>query len=134
MTTNKFHGKNQVFKFGSFTIPAGHITSVEWPRQRDEIDLTGAEQEDKEYDFTERSGTITINCWDDDDDTIRAAFEATTAKATAEWYRLGNSSGKPKRSSSAFVTSISDPLPHNQGAALTIALRVDGAVTNSTVA
>ena len=129
----KFDGKDQVLKFGAFTVPAGHLTNVEWPRQRDEIDLTGAEQDDKEFAPSERSGTITVNCWDDAADTIRAAFEANTAAATAEWYRQGNTSGKPKRSATAFVTNISDPLPHNQGAALTVTLRVTGAVTNTTV-
>jgi len=127
-------GKEQVFKFGSFTVPAGHLTSVQWGRQRGEIDLTGAEQEDKEFIPSEREATIQIDCWDDADETIRAAFENTTAAATTEWYRQGNSSGKPKKSASAFVTSISDPLPHNQGAALTISLRVSGATTHSTVA
>lgn len=127
-------GKDQAFIFGAFTIPAGHITSIEWPRTRDEIDLTGATQDDKEFIPSERSGTITINCWDDAAETIRAAFEADSAVATAQWFRQGNSSGKPKKSASAFVTNISDPMPHNQGAALTITLRITGATTHSTVA
>ncbi len=127
-------GKDQVFKMGAYTVPAGHLTNVEWPRSRDEIDLTGAEQDDKEFVPSERSSTITVNMWDDAADAIRAAFENTTAAATVEWYRQGNTTGKPKRSASAFVTNISDPLPHNQGAALTVTLRVSGAVTQSTVA
>jgi hypothetical protein len=127
-------GKDQVFKKGSYTVPAGHLTNVEWPRSRDEIELTGAEQDDKEFIPSERSSTITVNMWDDAADAIRAEFENNTAAATVEWYRQGNTTGKPKRSASAFVTNISDPLPHNQGAALTVTLRVTGAVTQSTVA
>lgn len=129
----KFDGKDQEFIFGAFTIPAGHITNIEWPRSRDEIDLTGATQDDKEFAPSERSGVVTINCWDDLADTIRDAFEATTGIQTGQWFRQGNTSGKPKRTSSMFVTNISDPLPHNQGAALTITLRVTGAVTNTTI-
>lgn len=129
----KFDGKDQEFIFGAFTIPAGHIINIEWPRSRDEIDLTGATQDDKEFAPSERSSTVTINAWDDVADTIRAAFEATSAAATGQWFRQGNTSGKPKRTASMFVTQISDPLPHNQGAALTITLRVTGAVTNTTV-
>lgn len=130
----KQDGKDQVFKFGAFTIPTGHLTSVEWPRARDEIDLTGAGTDDKEFAPSERSSTITVNCWDDVAETIRAALENSTAEATAYWYRQGNSSGKPVKSASAFVTNFSDPMPHNQGAALTITFRINGAVTNGTVA
>ena len=45
----KFDGKDMAFKFGSFTIPAGHLVSVDWPRSRGEIDVTGATQDDKEF-------------------------------------------------------------------------------------
>ena len=129
----KFDGKNQSFKFGSFTFPAGYLVSVDWPRQRDELDLTGATQNDKEFVPSERSSTITVNAWDDVAGTIRAAYENTTAEAAATYWPQGNTSGKPKRDAQAFVTNISDPLTHNQGAAITITLRVNGAVTPSTV-
>jgi hypothetical protein len=129
----KFDGKDQAFKFGSFTFAAGTLVSVDWPRQRDELDLTGATQDDKEFVPSERSSTITVNAWDDVADTIRVAFENTTAEATADYWKLGNTTGKPKRSALAFVTNISDPLTHNQGGAITITLRVNGAVTPSTV-
>jgi hypothetical protein len=127
-------GKDQVFIFGSFTVPAGHLTSVEWGRTRDEIELTGAEQDDKEFVPSERSSTITLSAWDDVAETIRAAFENTTAAATVQWRRQGTGSGKPQKSASAFVTSISDPMPHNAAPAITVTLRVSGAVTHSTQA
>lgn len=129
----KFDGKDMAFKFGSFTFPAGTLISVDWPRQRGETDVTGATQLDKEFLKSERESTITVNAWDDIADTIRAAFENDTATATADFWKQGNTTGKPKRSASAFVTSVSDPITHNQGAPITITLRVTGAVTPSTV-
>src|SRR5262245_9305691 len=90
LTMAKFDGKDMSFKFGSFTFPAGSLVSVEWPRQRDELDATGATQDDKEFFPSERSSTITINAWDDVADTIRAAFENTTAEAAATFWILGN--------------------------------------------
>jgi hypothetical protein len=129
----KHDGKNIAFKFGAFTFPAGSLVSVDWPRTRDELEATGATQLDKEFYPSERSSTITVNAWDDVADTIRAAMEVSTAEATAEYWPQGNSSGKPKRSASAFVTSVSDPQTHNQMAAITITFRVNGAVTPSTV-
>ena len=129
----KFDGKNMAFKFGAFTFPAGSLVTVDWPRTRDELEATGATQLDKEYFPSERSATITINAWDDAAGTIRAAMEATTAEATAEYWPQGNTTGKPKRTASAFVTGISDPVTHNQIAAITINLRVNGAVTPSVV-
>lgn len=129
----KYDGKDMSFVFGAFTFPAGTLISVDWPRQRDELDVTGATQDDKEFLPSERSSTITVNAWNDVADTIRAALENTTAAATTDFYPQGNTSGKPKRSASAFVTSISDNTTHNQGAPITISLRVSGAVTASTV-
>ena len=130
----KFDGKDISFKFGAFTFAAGSLVSVDWPRSRDELDATGATQDDKEFFPSERSSQITINAWDDVADTIRAAFENTTIEATADFWILGNTSGKPKRSANAFVTNISDPVTHNQMVPITITLRVNGAVTPSTVA
>lgn len=129
----KFDGKDIAFKFGSFTFPAGTLVSVDWPRSRDELDATGATQDDKEFFPSERSSTITVNAWDDVANTIRAAFEVTTAQAQADFWPQGNSSGKPLRTANAFVTNISDPVTHNQIAPITVTLRVNGAVTPSTV-
>lgn len=129
----KFDGKDIAFKFASFTFPAGTLISVDWPRSRAELDATGATQDDKEFLDSERESTITVNAWDDVADTIRAACENTTAAATADFWKQGNSSGKPKRSATAFVTNISDPITHNQVAPITITFRVNGAVTASTV-
>src|SRR5574343_449009 len=126
---NKYDGKNMAFKFGSFTFPAGSLVTVDWPRTRDELEATGATQLDKEFYPSERSATITVNAWDDAAGTIRAAMEYTTAEATAEYWPQGATTGKPKRSASAFVTGVSDPVTHNQITAITISFRVNGAVT-----
>ena len=130
----KYDGKDMAFIFGAFTFPAGTLVTVDWPRVRDELEATGATQDDKEFFPSERSSTITVNAWDDVAGTIRAAMEVTTAEATAQFFPQGNTSGKPKRSASAFVTNVSDPITHNQMAAITITFRVNGAVTPSTVA
>lgn len=129
----KFDGKDMSFKFGSFTFAAGTLTSVDWPRARSEYDATGATQDDKEFFPGERESTITINAWDDVADTIRAAFETSTAEAAATFWIQGNTTGKPKRDANAFVTNISDPVTHNGMVPITITLRVNGAVTPSTV-
>jgi len=129
----KYDGKNMAFIFGAFTFPAGSLISVDWPRKRDEKEATGATQLDKEFLISERESTITVNAWDDAAETIRAACEYTTAEATAQFFKQGNTSGKPKRSASAFVTSVSDALMHNAPAPITITFRVNGAVTPSTV-
>jgi hypothetical protein len=130
----KFDGKDIAFKFGAFTFPAGTLVTVDWPRTRGEIDVTGATQDDKEFLPSERESTITVNAWDDIANTIRAACENTTAEQLAEYWPQGNTSGKPKRAGNAFVTSVSDPVTHNVGAPITISFRVNGAVTASTVA
>ena len=129
----KFDGKNQAFKFGAFTFPAGTLISVDWPRSRSENEHTGATEIDKTFMTSERESTITVNAWDDVADTIRAACENTTVEATADFWKQGNTSGKPKRSATAFVTNISDPITHNAPAPITITFRVNGAVTASTV-
>jgi len=129
----KYDGKDQVFIFGAFTVPAGYLVTVDWPLTRDELEATGATPDDKEFYPSERSSTITVNCWDDVAGTIRGGFLITGAEATAQYFPQGNTSGKPKRSASAFVTAVSDPLTHNQMGAITITLRVNGAVTPTTV-
>jgi len=129
----KFDGKDMSFKFGSFTFAAGSLTSVDWPRSRSEYDATGATQDDKEFFPGERESTITINAWDDVADTIRAAFETTTTEQTCTFWIQGNSSGKPKRDANGFVTNISDPVTHNAMVPITITIRINGAVTPSTV-
>lgn len=129
----KYDGKNMAFIFGAFTFPAGTLISVDWPRQRGESDATGATQLDKEFLPSERESTITVNAWDDAAGTIRTACENTTSEATAQYFPQGNTTGKPKRSASAFVTSVSDPATHNQPVPITIVFRVNGAVTPSTV-
>lgn len=130
----KYDGKDQAFKFGSFTIPAGSIVSVDWPEQRDELDVTGATQDDKEFLQSEMSSTVTLNVWADAALTIADAFKVSLASATGDFWEQGNTTGKPKKSATMFVTSRSKPVVHNQGVAMTITLRVTGAITESTVA
>ena len=130
----KYDGKDQSFKFGSFTIPSGHLVSIDWPEQRDELDVTGAGQDDKEFLPSEMSSNVTINVWADTALTIADAFKVSTATQTGEFYEQGNTTGKPKKSASMFVTSRSKPVVHNQGVAMTVTLRITGAITESTVA
>lgn len=130
----KYDGKDQAFKFGSFTIPAGHIVQTDWPESRDELDVTGATQDDKEFLPSEMSSTVTLNVWADAAMTIADVFKVSTAAATGEFWEQGNTTGKPKKSASMFVTSRSKPVVHNQGVAMTITLRINGATTESTVA
>lgn len=131
---SKYDGKDMVFKNGSFTYPAGALVSVDWPETRDELDVTGATQDDKEFLPSERSATITVNAWDDVAATIHDANDPDDDTAIAEFYPQGNTSGKPKKSASAFVTSRARPVTHNQATPITIAYRVTGAITDSVVA
>lgn len=130
----KYDGKDMVFKNGAFSFPSGTLISVDWPEQRDEIDVTGAGQDDKEFLPSERSATVTVNAWDDAAMTIHDANDPDDDAATLEFFPQGNTTGKPKKSASAFVTSRSRPVTHNQGVAITITYRVTGAITDSTVA
>lgn len=135
MPKTKYDGKNASLKFGSFTIPAGHLISVDFTRSRAELDVTGATQIDKEFLTSERESTCTVSCWDDILQTIRAPFLVTTVPATLDYWPQGNTSGKPKRSAAlAFVTNVSDPLTHNAAGVITITLRIDEAITETTVA
>lgn len=130
----KHDGNDIAFIFGAFTFPAGSLVSVDFPRMRGEYEATGATQDDQEYFPGKRSSTVTVNAWDDVADTIRAACENTTAEATGQYFPQGNTTGKPKRSASMFVTNISDPGNHDAMTPITITFRVNGAVTASTVA
>lgn len=130
----KYDGKDQAFKFGSFTVPAGHIVSTDWPEARDELDVTGATQDDKEFLQSEMSSTVTLNVWADAALTIADAFKVSLAPATGDFWEQGNTTGKPKKSATMFVTSRSKPVVHNQGVAMTITLRITGTTTESTVA
>jgi len=129
----KFDGKDMAFKFGSFTVPAGYLVSVDWPEQQDEIDVTGATQDDKEFLPSERSSTVTLNMWADAAMTIADAFKTTLGSQTGDFWEQGNTTGKPKKSASMFVTSRSKPIVHNQGTAMTVTLRITGTITESTV-
>lgn len=130
----KYDGKDMAFKNGAFTFPAGALVSVDFPESRDELDVTGATQDDKEFLPSERSASITVNAWDDVAQTIHDANDPDDNAATVEFYPLGNTTGKPKKSASAFVTGRQRPVTHNQGVPITITYRVSGAVTDSTVA
>lgn len=130
----KYDGKDQAFKFGSFTIPAGHIVQTDWPESRDELDVTGATQDDKEFLQSEMSSTVTLNVWADAALTIADAFKVSLAPATGDFWEQGNTTGKPKKSATMFVTNRSKPVVHNQGVAMTITLRITGTTTESTVA
>jgi len=129
----KYDGKDMALTFGAFDMPSGTLVSVDWPEQRDELDVTGASQDDKEFLPSERSSTVTINAWDDAAGTIYDAFDPSDNAATLDFFPQGETSGKPKKTASAFVTNRSRPVTHNQASAITITLRVTGAVTNTTV-
>ena len=129
----KYDGKDMAFKFGSFTVPAGYLTGVDWPDTRDELDVTGATQDDKEFLPSERSSTISVSGWDDVANTIRSALLTSAAQATAEFWPQGATSGKPLKSAAAFITASQFPEIHNQGAPFTVTFRVTLAVTNTTV-
>lgn len=129
----KYDGKDMALSFGAFDMPSGTLVSVDWPDTRDEIDVTGASQDDKEFLPSERSSTVTINFWDDAGNTIHEAFDPSDAAATLEFFPQGETSSKPKKSASAFVTSRSRPVTHNQGVAGSVTLRISGAITNTTV-
>lgn len=134
MAKTKYDGKDAALKFGSLTIPATHLIGVDWPRSRAELDVTGATQDDKEFLDSERQSTCTVNCWDDLAQTIRAAVLVTTVPTTLDYWAQGNTTGKPKRSAAlAFTTSVSDALVHNAAVPITFTLRIDGAITETTV-
>ena len=130
----KYDGKDMAFKNGSYTFPAGTLVSVDWGEQRDELDVTGATQDDKEFLPSERSSQVTVNAWDDAAGAIYTANETSDDAATLDFFPQGNTTGKPKKSASGFVTARSRPVTHNQGVAITITYRITGAVTESTVA
>lgn len=130
----KYDGKDMVLIVGAFTFPTGTLVSVDWVDARDELDLTGAGQDDKEFAPSERSGTITVNFWDDVAGTIFAANETTDDPATVQFFPQGNTSTKPKRAASAFITNRQRPQTHNQGVAGTLTFRINGATTESVVA
>ena len=133
MAKTKYDGKDAAFKFGAFTVPAGHLIGVDFPRSRAELDVTGATQDDKEWLDGEREATCTLNCWDDLAGTIRAACLVTTVPTTLDYYPQGNTTGKPKRSAAlAFSTGVSDPLTHNAAVPITVTFRIDGAITETT--
>lgn len=129
----KYTGKSMEFKFGTFTIPSGSLTKVEIPRTRDELEATGAGQQDKEFFPMERSATVTIEGWDDAAGTIRAALEYTTAEASMTFFPQGNTTGKPSITGSAFVTQFTSGVVHNQVVPFSVTLRVNGALTFGTV-
>ncbi len=129
----KYIANNIAFVWNGFTVPAGALISVDWPKVRDTEDVSGATQDDKEFLTKKRSSTVTVSMWDDVANTIRAAFPHTGAFATGDFYVQGNSSGKPKRSASMAVTNISDPMSHDTGAPITVTFQISGAVTESTV-
>lgn len=61
------------------------------------------------------------------------AFKTTLGSQTGDFWEQGNTTGKPKKSASMFVTSRSKPVVHNQGTAMTVTLRITGTITESTV-
>lgn len=129
----KYTGKNLEFKIDTFTIPPGHLVSVELSLQRGEIEATGAGQLDKEFYPLEREATCTVNVWEDAAGTIRAAFSLSDDAQTISIYPQGNSSGKPVITATAFVTGKPVSVTHNQIVASTYTLRITGAITESTV-
>lgn len=129
----KYDGKDMTLTFGGSAVAANTLVSVDFPETRDELDVTGAGQDDKEFLPSERSATITINMWDDAAETNYDLFPIGGAAATLLFYPQGNTTGKPSKSASAFVTSRTRPVQHNQAVALTVTLRVSGAVTEGTV-
>lgn len=130
----KYTGKSMEFKFGTFTIPSGHLTKVEIPRTRDEHEATGAGQLDKEFFPMERSATITVEGWEDAAGTIRTALEYSTSEATFTFFPQGNTSGKPTVTGSAFITQYTSGVTHNQVVPFSVTFRVNGAITFGTVA
>ena|SRR5690348_10563268 len=130
----KYISNNIAFVWNGFTVPAGALIGVDWPKVRDVEDVSGATQDDKEFLTKKRSSTVTVSMWDDVANTIRAAMPNTGAFATGDYYPQGNTTGKPKRSASMAVVNVSDPANHDAGAPITVSFQVSGAVTESTVA
>lgn len=131
----KYDGKNMYFKYNAFVFPSGSLVSVEFPDTRDELDVTGAGQLDKEFLPSESSYTVTISAWDDVANTIYAGFPNKDPERAIEFAPQGITSGKPKKTATAFITSRNrGPVTHNQGVPFTVTLRVNGAITDTTYA
>lgn len=130
----KYDGKLMELTFDGDAMASNTLVSVDIPESRDELDVTGAGQTDKEFLPSTQSATVTINAWDDVAGVNHDLFAPDSATATLVFYPQGNTTGKPKKTMSAFVTSRARPVNHNQAAALTVTLRVTNGITDGTVA
>lgn len=127
----KYTGNDIAVTFGGTSI--SNITSVDIQESRGEYDGTAAGQSDAEYLAGKRNYTVTINFLDDSAEAGFQAFDPTAAEATLVIYPQGNSTGKPSRTMTAFVTARNRPLNHDGLTNVTVQLRVNGAITDATV-
>jgi|Deesub1362A_J573_1020465.scaffolds.fasta_scaffold00751_4 predicted secreted protein len=129
----KYTGNALEVVFNSATITQNLLKAVEISQTIDTHESSGAGDTDKTYLAGKKSHTVRIDAWDDESATnLRSKFAVGT-EATLEVYPQGNSSGKPKLSMTAIVTDITLGVPHDGVVPVTVALRVNGAVTESTV-
>lgn len=107
------------------------------------LDVDESEAAEDVTSFGETDGTYipsgvthrkaTYDGFDDDGEAIYDALVPGT-EGTLEWYPQGNSSGNPKKSVTAIVTSRKRSFKVAKAVALSAEFQLSGAVTDSTVA
>ncbi|RLC72466.1 MAG: hypothetical protein DRI81_16330 [Chloroflexi bacterium] len=129
----KYNSKALEITYNSVAIE-GSGSSLDVDETQGAEDVTSFGEDDGAYiagGVTHRKASF--NAFAEDDDTIYDELVPGTS-STLEWYPQGNSSGKPKKSVTAIVTSRKRSFGVGKAVLISSEFQLSGAVTDTVVA
>lgn len=131
------HGKNSVFKVdnsgGTLTDISAYLDNVDFPISVETAETTTFGDSAKDYIVGLKDATVSISgVWDATPDAHLAGILGQAATVTVEWSPAGTSSGNPKYTAEAILTSYSIPSSVGDKVTFSAEFQVSGAVTRGT--
>jgi hypothetical protein len=136
LTGNKYTGDNMYLSWGGTEVEAELLREVAITANRDVYEKTGAGERGKRKHGGKYEYQIRITLWasDEDADAIDIFDETATAVDAVIFGPNGNTSGEPRRTCNAWVTSVEEGVPHDGMVAHVVTADVDGDLTKDTFA
>jgi hypothetical protein len=129
----KYTGQNLAVKWGATVLTANLVKGASMPEKIDVYESSGAGDVDKTYLSGKKDKTISLDLWDDTvPATIFALFPLGSEQVLIV-YPQGATSGKPRRTVTAIVTSRDPGYAHDGVVPLAVEMQGNSAIVEDTV-
>lgn len=136
MTTTKFSGRDLEITMGSTAVPCAHIRSINIDESIDLIDSTGACDDFLNWLPMRSDVDVTIELLDSNasPSAVFGLFRPSPNGQTLIVYPQGNTTGKPKYTTTDFVISgRSHPISYDDVVTITVTGKASGGFEEGTV-